>query len=465
MLLFRERIAGKDYSFSSDIWGCGLSILAVAMGCYPFSKPVGNKNGGSQKLKSNRRRIDDIKKKEVELDHSGGYWHILQAISQRPSIKDLLGKGHTFSSEFCNFLSLSLHRDKSHRASAAKLLSLAFLGDESTRAMDSNGSIENLSKSALENEALCLFTDQCCTAHREKHAKKLSSSTRFLPSLKSGEIRMSNFIGDYRLQFIKTILGSGQGDNDAIDSNYEYIQYDTDDTDNMNHFFTMLTAYKDFTLTNWELEKVEGGLSCRSRTRALQHLLDTTLSCDLQRPRSLSHKLSQEYVDIIGISPSIAPLFDMSIISNLAEKLNIPIHYVTLCLRDFAIELLSAEGFPHDVAKESSTIARKSGDSATGLSPLISTHSTSDGYDAAGDVNKVRDGHFHDQLSSEHNMRSDDAHERLCNGITCSIDSLSALRIDETGQSSSPKLVGETDLNAIVPDIVGDDYYEDDFDS
>lgn len=32
-----ERITGQQYSFKSDVWGLGLTILAVALGMYPYT--------------------------------------------------------------------------------------------------------------------------------------------------------------------------------------------------------------------------------------------------------------------------------------------------------------------------------------------------------------------------------------------------------------------------------------------
>jgi len=127
-----ERISGDDYSFSSDIWSFGMTILAVALGRYPFS-PASPK-------------VSLTEDAGYCIEGEGGYWAILQAIQERPSIRSLLQscqhscEGHThsnsvstttaiqlFTRDFHSFLSLAMHRDQKKRPTASALLQHPFL--------------------------------------------------------------------------------------------------------------------------------------------------------------------------------------------------------------------------------------------------------------------------------------------------------------------------------------------------
>eukprot|EP01035_Chromulina_nebulosa_P019614 gene19614-25521_t len=99
-----ERIDGKEYSFPSDIWGLGLSIMSVAMGQLPF-------------------------------DTSGGYWSILTSIRDEPLLKYL---PEYFSDDFKDFLDKCLQRDPSNRLTAYQLLKHPFLKKSHTRIKNNN---------------------------------------------------------------------------------------------------------------------------------------------------------------------------------------------------------------------------------------------------------------------------------------------------------------------------------------
>lgn len=87
-----ERIDGKEYSYPSDVWAFGLSILALALGRLP-------------------------------IDTSGGYWTILQSIRDAPSptLPD------TFSPEARDFIALCLKKNPDERHTCKQLLQHRFL--------------------------------------------------------------------------------------------------------------------------------------------------------------------------------------------------------------------------------------------------------------------------------------------------------------------------------------------------
>lgn len=87
-----ERIDGKEYSYPSDIWAFGLSILTLALGRLP-------------------------------IDTSGGYWTILQSIrdAASPNAPD------TFSPEFRDFIQCCLKKNPDDRSTCKELLKHRFL--------------------------------------------------------------------------------------------------------------------------------------------------------------------------------------------------------------------------------------------------------------------------------------------------------------------------------------------------
>ena len=88
-----ERISGQEYSYASDIWSFGLSLLTVAIGRYP-------------------------------LQTDGGYWGLLHSLKDEPS-PEL--PENEFSDVFRDFIDLCLQKDPKERPSAKELLEHPFL--------------------------------------------------------------------------------------------------------------------------------------------------------------------------------------------------------------------------------------------------------------------------------------------------------------------------------------------------
>lgn len=89
-----ERIDGQEYSYSSDIWSFGLSMMTLSLGRLPF-------------------------------DASGGFWHILQSV--RDSAPPRLPQDGGWSTEYCNFLELCLQHSPDDRPTASELLKHPFI--------------------------------------------------------------------------------------------------------------------------------------------------------------------------------------------------------------------------------------------------------------------------------------------------------------------------------------------------
>jgi serine/threonine protein kinase len=89
-----ERIDGREYSYPSDIWAFGLSLLTVSLGKMP-------------------------------IDTKGGYWSILQSIRDNAPPSVPLDSG--FSEEYRDFISKSLRTNPDERWNCAQLLKHPFL--------------------------------------------------------------------------------------------------------------------------------------------------------------------------------------------------------------------------------------------------------------------------------------------------------------------------------------------------
>jgi len=90
-----ERAVGSPYSYNTDIWSLGLSVLAFAQGKLPYS---------------------DVR----------GYFDLLEAHAEKPS-PELDPADPRFSAEARDFIALCLRKDPKERPSAAQLLRHPFL--------------------------------------------------------------------------------------------------------------------------------------------------------------------------------------------------------------------------------------------------------------------------------------------------------------------------------------------------
>lgn len=93
MYMSPERLAGKYYSYPSDIWSFGLSIATLALGKFPF-------------------------------DSKKGFWGIIGVLNNNPVPK--LPEDE-YSSDACDFVAQCLRKDSSKRMSTANLLRHSFL--------------------------------------------------------------------------------------------------------------------------------------------------------------------------------------------------------------------------------------------------------------------------------------------------------------------------------------------------
>ncbi|GAM26482.1 hypothetical protein SAMD00019534_096570 [Acytostelium subglobosum LB1] len=101
-----ERISGKSYSYDSDIWSLGLTILECALGRYPY---IRDDNNGTM----------------LTVESMGlNFWTLLDFIIKEP-VPFL--PPDRFSVEFCSFISDCLQKEPEERPSAASLLRHPFI--------------------------------------------------------------------------------------------------------------------------------------------------------------------------------------------------------------------------------------------------------------------------------------------------------------------------------------------------
>eukprot|EP01027_Heterolobosea_sp_BB2_P003414 GEZU01005185.1.p1 GENE.GEZU01005185.1~~GEZU01005185.1.p1 ORF type:complete len:182 (+),score=56.13 GEZU01005185.1:131-676(+) len=93
-----ERLNGAKYSYESDIWSLGCTVLECATGDFPFKHPNGT-------------RIF-------------GFWELLNHIKTKPA-PSLDEK--EYSPELCSFVNECLKRSRSDRPSASQLLQHPFI--------------------------------------------------------------------------------------------------------------------------------------------------------------------------------------------------------------------------------------------------------------------------------------------------------------------------------------------------
>jgi serine/threonine protein kinase len=91
-----ERMTGNSYSFLSDVWAFGMTVLAAALGRYPYTS-VGNSNG---------------------------YWQLLSAIQDTPTP---LPSVPPYSQAFQNFIAKACAKDPVDRYATSELLRHPFI--------------------------------------------------------------------------------------------------------------------------------------------------------------------------------------------------------------------------------------------------------------------------------------------------------------------------------------------------
>eukprot|EP01114_Cavostelium_apophysatum_P011170 TRINITY_DN2536_c0_g1_i1.p1 TRINITY_DN2536_c0_g1~~TRINITY_DN2536_c0_g1_i1.p1 ORF type:complete len:381 (-),score=102.82 TRINITY_DN2536_c0_g1_i1:821-1963(-) len=102
-----ERISGSSYSYDSDIWSVGLTLVECALGHFPYGKLGGEVGAAKQQLGTNP-----------------GFWELVDLIvkEQPPTLPN-----ERFSKDFCSFVDISLQKTPEERPSAQSLLNHAWI--------------------------------------------------------------------------------------------------------------------------------------------------------------------------------------------------------------------------------------------------------------------------------------------------------------------------------------------------
>lgn len=105
-MFYRERINHEFYSFSSDIWSLGLTLLTVADGKFPLVV-----------------KDETVEKGNVIVGGPKGFWTMIQAICDQ----DPPEAGPSYSLHFNEFISSCLQKDPLMRGTASQLLESLFI--------------------------------------------------------------------------------------------------------------------------------------------------------------------------------------------------------------------------------------------------------------------------------------------------------------------------------------------------
>ena len=113
-----ERLGGKPYSFASDIWSLGITLVECALGHFPYAAYTGN-----------------------------NYFVLLSQILNDPAPK----LPETFSQQFRDFILLCLCKEPEQRPSAEQLLKHEFIRmyDDALRPFDMAGFVRTVTEMRL----------------------------------------------------------------------------------------------------------------------------------------------------------------------------------------------------------------------------------------------------------------------------------------------------------------------------
>ena len=318
------------------------------MGCYPFSKKKYKVTSSVQNPSETLGRKDRAEGGNNcnDFDCSGGYWRILQAISHRPPLSKMLGSDNSFSSQFRNFLSQSLHRDKDLRASADVLLTHMFLTPEMTH---EGGRIHERKAvncildldATVEHDVMKDFINRCCQGHREQVEQRYWPSTAgIFPAINrtGSSSLLVNDEGVFFLDNLNIALVHKGKSMDGLRANYTPEYYDEAIADDFKTFFSVFLAYKQFLVGHWGREEMwdkSDMHTCSAYVNDLQCLLESTLAGGDNECVQVSTEIK-----LSNFPSAVRPLFDCVTYQKLSKQLRIPLRIIKVCFRDLILELL-----------------------------------------------------------------------------------------------------------------------------
>lgn len=109
-----ERISGSSYSFDSDIWSVGLTLIECALGRFPYDKKKGDGDDDATDEQGNK----------LFQQSNPGFWELVDFIVKEPPP---VLPSDKFSKEFCSFIETCLQKTPEERPSAQSLLNHAWI--------------------------------------------------------------------------------------------------------------------------------------------------------------------------------------------------------------------------------------------------------------------------------------------------------------------------------------------------
>mmetsp|Transcript_29568 Transcript_29568/g.41589 ORF Transcript_29568/g.41589 Transcript_29568/m.41589 type:complete len:389 (+) Transcript_29568:680-1846(+) len=117
-----ERISGMSYSYDSDIWSLGLTLVECALGAFPYP---GNPTNDNNNLQNN-------------MSAPVGFWELLEFIvKQPPPVLD----AKQFSPEMCDFIAKCLQKVPEERPTSTTLLNHPWIKQNNSSDINDSGTL------------------------------------------------------------------------------------------------------------------------------------------------------------------------------------------------------------------------------------------------------------------------------------------------------------------------------------
>lgn len=124
-----ERINGRSYSFKSDIWSLGLTLLEMASGRFPYPPETASHSSAA----------DGAAPQPPRRPQNLTFWDLLHYIVEQPPPLPPRGSNNGISDELHDFLKLLLNKDPDERPTAREALRHPFIEKIDLNQLDLSG--------------------------------------------------------------------------------------------------------------------------------------------------------------------------------------------------------------------------------------------------------------------------------------------------------------------------------------
>lgn len=124
-----ERINGRSYSFKSDIWSVGLTLLEMASGRFPYPPDTAPCSSAA----------DNAAPQPPPKPQALNFWDLLHYIVEQPPPLPPRGSSNGISDELHDFLRLLLKKNPAERPSAREAIRHPFIQKIDLSQLDLSG--------------------------------------------------------------------------------------------------------------------------------------------------------------------------------------------------------------------------------------------------------------------------------------------------------------------------------------